>query len=39
VIISKNGKLVYSHVGYKEGDEVEFEENVKLAIAPSGSGT
>ncbi len=33
VLIDKKGKIVYQHVGYKPGDEVELEAKVKLAIA------
>jgi cytochrome c biogenesis protein CcmG/thiol:disulfide interchange protein DsbE len=33
VIIDKKGKIIYSHVGYEKGDEVEFEEKVQLAIS------
>ena len=39
VIIDKSGSIVYSHVGYKPGDEKEFEENVKIAIAGGGPGS
>lgn len=33
VVIDKKGKITFSHVGYKPGDEVTIEEYVKKAIA------
>ncbi len=32
IIIDKSGKIIFFHVGYKPGDEVEIEEIVKHAI-------
>jgi thiol-disulfide isomerase/thioredoxin len=32
IIIDKQGKITYYHVGYKPGDELEFEAKIKEAI-------
>lgn len=32
IIIDKKGKIIFYHVGYKPGDEVEIEKRVKEAI-------
>ena len=36
IIIDKNGKVIYYHVGYAPGDEVEVEEKVKEALGVGG---
>jgi peroxiredoxin len=33
VVIDKKGKIVFSHVGYKAGDEAAIEEAIRKAIA------
>lgn len=32
IIIDKQGKIIYYHVGYKPGDEIEIEAKIKEAI-------
>jgi thioredoxin-related protein len=32
IVIDRRGKVVYYHVGYAPGDEVEIEEVVKQAL-------
>ena len=36
IIIDKTGKVIYYHVGYAPGDEVEVEEKVKEALGVGG---
>ena len=36
IIIDKNGKVIYYHVGYAPGDEDEIEEKVKEALGVGG---
>jgi peroxiredoxin len=36
VIIDKTGKVIYYHVGYAPGDEIEIEEKVKEALGAGG---
>lgn len=31
-LLDKNGNIVYSHVGYTEGDEIMLEEKMKLLV-------
>jgi hypothetical protein len=31
-LLNKEGKIVYSHVGYTEGDEIILEEKIKLLM-------
>ena len=33
-LIDQNGKIVYTHTGYVEGDEYELEEKIKEAHKP-----
>lgn len=33
VVIDKKGKIVFSHVGYKPGDEAAIEDAIKKAVA------
>ena len=33
VLLDKNGKIVYTHTGYNEGDEFILEEKIKALVA------
>jgi len=33
VLLDKNGKIVYTHTGYNEGDEFLLEEKIKALVA------
>jgi peroxiredoxin len=32
VLINKSGKIVFSHLGYMKGDEIELEKNIKKLL-------
>lgn len=34
ILIDKNGKIVYSHLGYKKGDELILEKLIKNLLTP-----
>ena len=36
IVIDKSGKVIYYHVGYAPGDEIEIEEKVKEALGIGG---
>jgi cytochrome c biogenesis protein CcmG/thiol:disulfide interchange protein DsbE len=35
VIINKAGSIVYTHLGYMKGDEIELENNLKVLLNES----
>jgi len=35
-IVEQNGKIIYKHIGYRQGDEILYEKEVEKLIKNSG---